>query len=180
MRSKGRFFVMVGMAALAIAASCVYGGEQAAVSPDKIPSHLGNSIRILDPSFEKYLLPTSQLERLDHGFTQVEGPVWLGDMHCLLFTDIPNDRIMKWDNSTGASTIFRDPANFANGLARDRNGRLLACEHGRRVTRTEYDGSITVLADSYRGKKLNSPNDLVVKSDGSIWFTDPTFGVRRR
>ena len=93
-------------------------------------------------------------------------------------SDIPNNRIIKWEEETGAVSIFRKPSNFANGNTRDRQGRLVTCEHGgRRVTRTEYDGSITVLMDSFEGKRLNSPNDVVVKSDGSIWFTDPVFGL---
>jgi gluconolactonase len=95
-----------------------------------------------------------------------------------LWSDIPNDRILKWEEETGAVSVFRKSSNHANGNTRDRQGRLVTCEHrGRRVIRTEYDGAITVLADSYQGKKLNSPNDVVVKSDGSIWFTDPPFGV---
>jgi gluconolactonase len=107
-----------------------------------------------------------------------EGPVWFGDLRCLLWSDIPNQRIMRWDEETGAVSVFRKPSNFANGHTRDRLGRLVSCEHGtRRVTRTEHDGSITVLAEGYRGKRLNSPNDVVVKSDGSVWFTDPIFGT---
>ena len=100
------------------------------------------------------------------------------DPRYLLCSDIPNQRILKWEEETGAVSVFRKPSNFANGNTRDRQGRLVTCEHGgRRVTRTEYDGSITVLIDSFDGKRLNSPNDVVVKSDGSIWFTDPTFGL---
>jgi gluconolactonase len=96
----------------------------------------------------------------------------------VLWSDIPNDRILKWEEETGAVSIFRKPSNFANGHTRDRQGRLIGCEHGgRRVVRTEYDGSITVLMDSFQGRRLNSPNDVVVKSDGSIWFTDPAFGI---
>jgi gluconolactonase len=92
--------------------------------------------------------------------------------------DIPNNRILRWDEETGAVTIFRKPADFANGNTRDRQGRLLTCEHGkRRVSRTEYDGTITTVADKYEGKPLNSPNDIVCKSDGSIWFTDPNYGI---
>ena len=107
-----------------------------------------------------------------------KGPVWFGDGRYLLWSDIPNNRILRWDEETGAVSIFRKPSNNANGNTRDRQGRLVTCEHGgRRVTRTEYDGSITVLADSFDGKRLNSPNDVVVKSDGSIWFTDPIFGM---
>jgi gluconolactonase len=107
-----------------------------------------------------------------------EGPVWFGDMRCLLWSDIPNNRIMKWDEVTGAVSVYRQPSNNSNGNTRDREGRLLTCEHlSRSVTRTEYDGSITTIASHYDDKRLNSPNDLVCKSDGSIWFTDPPFGL---
>jgi gluconolactonase len=104
--------------------------------------------------------------------------VWFGDGRFLLWSDIPNNRILKWEEETGAVSVFRKPSGFANGNTRDRHGRLVTCEHGgRRVTRTEYDGTISVVADRYEGKPLNSPNDVVVKSDGSIWFTDPPFGL---
>ena len=120
----------------------------------------------------------SAVERLATGLRWAEGPVWFGDGRYLLWSDIPNKRIIKWDEETGAVSIFRKPSNYANGNTRDRQGRLVTCEHGgRRVVRTEYDGSITVLTDSFEGKRLNSPNDVVVKSDGSIWFTDPPFGL---
>ena len=99
-------------------------------------------------------------------------------MGSLVWSDIPNNRMLRWEEGTGAVTEFRKPSNNANGNTRDRQGRIVTCEHGgRRVTRTEHDGTITVIADSFRGKRLNSPNDIVVKSDGSIWFTDPTFGI---
>ena len=136
------------------------------------------AINALDPRFEKYWLKLSAVERLATGLRWAEGPVWFGDGRYLLWSDIPNNRILKWEEETGAVSIYRKPSNFANGHTRDRQGRLVTCEHGgRRVTRTEYDGSITVLIDSFNGKRLNSPNDVVVKSDGSIWFTDPTFGL---
>ena len=136
------------------------------------------AIHIIDPRFAKYRLASASIERLASGFRWCEGPVWFGDGRYLLWSDIPNDRIMKWEEETGAVSVFRKPSNFANGNTRDRQGRLVTCEHGgRRVTRTEYDGSITVLAESFKGKPLNSPNDIVVKSDGSIWFTDPLFGI---
>ena len=136
------------------------------------------AIHALDPRFEKYWLKLSAVERLATGLRWAEGPVWFGDGRYLLWSDIPNNRILKWDEETGAVSIYRKPSNFANGNTRDRQGRLVTCEHGgRRVTRTEYDGSITVLLDRFDGKRLNSPNDVVVKSDGSIWFTDPTFGI---
>ncbi|MBI1173402.1 SMP-30/gluconolactonase/LRE family protein [bacterium] len=130
-----------------------------------------------DPRFERYVMFNAPLKRLATGFDWTEGPVWMGDAGCLLFSDIPNNRILRWTPETGIST-YRAPSNYANGHTRDRVGRLVSCEHGtRRVTRTEWDGSITVIADSYQGKRFNSPNDVVVKSDGSIWFTDPHYGI---
>ena len=135
-------------------------------------------VRIIDPSFTKYRLPLAKVEKIAGGMRWAEGPVWFGDGRYLLWSDIPNNRLMKWEEETGAVSVFRKPANNSNGNTRDRQGRLLTCEHdARRVTRTEYDGSITVIADSFEGKKLNSPNDVVCKSDGSIWFTDPPFGI---
>src|SRR6478672_8886368 len=136
------------------------------------------AIHALDPRFEKYWLKLSAVERLTTGLRWAEGPVWFGDGRYLLCSDIPNQRIVKWEEETGAVSVFRKPSNFANGNTRDRQGRLVTCEHGGRcVTRTEYDGTITVLMDSFGGKKLNSPNDVVVKSDGAVWFTDPVFGL---
>ena len=135
------------------------------------------AVQIVDASFDKYRLKLASVERIAHGFRWSEGPVWFGDGRYLLWSDIPNNRIMKWEEESGAVSVFRAPSNFANGNTRDRQGRLVTCEHLGRVTRTEYDGSITVIADSYQGKPLNSPNDVVVKSDGSIWFTDPPFGL---
>jgi len=135
-------------------------------------------VRSLDPRFERYRLPLASVDRLWTGGRWCEGPVWFGDGRYLLWSDIPNERILKWEEETGQVSVFRRPSNFANGNTRDRQGRLVSCEHGgRRVIRTEYDGSITVIADRYEGKRLNSPNDVVVKSDGSIWFTDPPFGI---
>ena len=132
---------------------------------------------VLDDRFATFVLFNAPVKRLATGFDWVEGPVWFGDADCLYFSDIPNDRILRWSPQTGIST-YRQPANFTNGHTRDREGRLVSCEHGgRRVTRTEHDGTITVLADGYDGKRLNSPNDVVVKSDGSIWFTDPHYGI---
>jgi gluconolactonase len=137
-----------------------------------------SSVQILDPSFAKYRLFSSTIEQLATGMRWAEGPVWFGDGRYLLVSDIPNNRIMRYDEATGAWGAFRSPSNFSNGMTRDRQGRLLTCEHlTRRITRTEYNGKITVLADSFNGKKLNSPNDVVCKSDGSIWFTDPPFGI---
>jgi gluconolactonase len=142
------------------------------------PRYPDPSIEVIDPRFAKYRLVSASLERLATGCRWCEGPVWFGDGRYLLWSDIPNDRIMKWEEETGAVSVFRKSSNFSNGNTRDRQGRLVTCEHaGRRVTRTEYDGSITVLADRFDGKPLNSPNDVVVKSDGSVWFTDPPFGI---
>jgi gluconolactonase len=136
------------------------------------------AIVALDRRFEKYWLKLSAVERLATGCRWSEGPAWFGDGRYLLWSDIPNNRILKWEEETGQVSVYRKPSNFANGHTRDRQGRLVTCEHGgRRVTRTECDGSITVLMDSFGGKRLNSPNDVIVKSDGSIWFTDPTFGI---
>src|SRR3954470_6464582 len=136
------------------------------------------AVHILDPSFAKYRLPLAAVERLGTGLRWAEGPVWFGDARHLLVSDIPNNRIVKWDEETGRLSNFRKPSQYANGNTRDLQGRLITCEHGgRRVTRTEHDGQITVLIDRFEGKRLNSPNDVVVKSDGSIWFTDPPFGL---
>ena len=136
------------------------------------------AIEVLDPRFEKYRIFNAAVEQLATGFRWAEGPVWFGDGRYLLWSDIPNDRCMRWGEEGGAATVFRQPSRHANGHTRDRQGRLLSCEHGgRRVTRTEYDGSITVILDRFDGRRLNSPNDIVVKSDDSIWFTDPPFGL---
>jgi gluconolactonase len=136
------------------------------------------AVRVLDPRFEQYRLGNAAVERIATGYRWAEGPVWFGDHRCLLWSDIPNNRVMRWDESTGTVTTFRSPSNYANGHARDRQGRLITCEHlTRRVTRTEYDGSITVLSDEFEGKPLNAPNDVVVASDGSVWFTDPGYGI---
>ncbi len=131
-----------------------------------------------DKRFKKYLMGNTAVERLWTGARWAEGPVWFGDARCVLFSDIPNNRILRWDEGTGQVTTYRQPSNYSNGNTRDRQGRLVTCEHGaRRVTRTEHDGSITVLMDSFNGKRLNAPNDVVVASDGAIWFTDPGYGI---
>ncbi|MGA2960315.1 MAG: SMP-30/gluconolactonase/LRE family protein [Candidatus Korobacteraceae bacterium] len=136
------------------------------------------NVQVIDPSFAKYKVFNSGIERLATGMRWCEGPVYFPAGRYLLWSDIPNDRVMKWEEETGAVSVFRKPSNKANGSTRDRQGRYVTCEHeARRVTRTEYDGTITVLMDSFEGKRLNSPNDIVVKSDDSIWFTDPPFGT---
>ncbi|OFQ46968.1 SMP-30/gluconolactonase/LRE family protein [Achromobacter xylosoxidans] len=164
------------LGALALAPAGLAQAQSFAFTPQQ--RYPDPSVRILDPEFSKYRIYSSSVEQLATGFRWLEGPVWVGDGRYLLCSDIPNDRIIRWDETTGATSVFRQPANFSNGLARDRQGRLLACEHlKRRVTRTEYDGGITVLADRYAGKRFNSPNDIVCQRNGAIWFTDPPFGI---
>jgi gluconolactonase len=136
------------------------------------------AVLVIDESFAKYRLPLAKIERIATGYRWAEGPVWMGDTRSLIWSDVPSNRMYRWDESSGETSIFRAPSGNANGNTRDRQGRLLTCEHGnRRVSRTEYDGRIISLADRFEGKRLNSPNDIVCKSDGSIWFTDPSFGI---
>jgi gluconolactonase len=136
------------------------------------------AVEVVDPRFAKYQIISAAVERLFTGARWAEGPVWIGDGGYLLFSDIPNNRMLRWLEETGEVTVFRSPSNYSNGNCRDREGRLLTCEHDtRRVTRTEHDGTISVLMDSFQGKKLNAPNDLVVHSDGGIWFSDPGYGI---
>ena len=136
------------------------------------------AVKELDASFARLRLPLAKIERLATGCRWAEGPAWFGDARCLVWSDIPNNRMLRWDEETGAVSIWRKPSGFANGNTRDRQGRLVTCEHGaRRVSRTEPDGRVVTLVDGFDQKKLNSPNDVVCKSDGSIWFTDPSFGI---
>ena len=142
------------------------------------PRYPDPAIEVLDERFEKYVIFQAAVERLYTGCRWSEGPVWFGDGRYLLWSDIPNNRMLKWEEESGAVSVFRKPSDYANGNTRDRRGRLVSCEHGaRRVTRTEHDGQLSVLMDQWQGKPLNSPNDVVVKADGSIWFTDPPFGI---
>lgn len=132
---------------------------------------------VIEPEFASFVLPNATIETLGTGFRWLEGPVWMADWNCLLFNDIPNDRTMRWSEADGMS-VWRAPSNYANGQYRDMGGRLISCSHrGRCLYRTEYDGGITTLVDSHRGKRLNAPNDVVVKSDGTIWFSDPLYGI---
>jgi gluconolactonase len=136
------------------------------------------AIEVIDPRFAKYVVANAAVERLWTGARWAEGPVWFGDGRYLLFSDIPNNRMLRWAEETGEVSVFRNPSNFSNGNSRDLQGRLITCEHDtRRVTRTEHDGTVTVLMDGFQGKKLNAPNDLVTHSDGAIWFTDPGYGI---
>ncbi len=168
-----RTFLSAGAASLAATAvpRALGQWQESSRYPDPL-------IRIIDPSFARYRINAARVERLATGMRWSEGPVWFGDGRYLLWSDIPNNRMMRWEEETGAVGIFRKPSNNANGNTRDRQGRLVTCEHEtRRVTRTEYDGTVTVIADAFAGKRLNSPNDVVCRSDGSIWFTDPPFGI---
>ena len=134
-------------------------------------------VEVLDKKF-KYQVGNAAIERIATGFRWAEGPVYFRDGGFLVWSDIPNNRMMRWLEEDGHVSVFRTPSNYTNGNTRDRQGRLISCEHdARRVTRTEPDGTITVLMDSYEGKKLNAPNDVVVAADGAIWFTDPGYGI---
>lgn len=152
-----------------------FASEQGRNNPVSYPDP---AIEVVDPRFEKCRVTSAAVERLYTGTRWAEGPVWFGDGRYLLFSDIPNNRMLRWQEETGEVSIFRNPSNYSNGNTRDRQGRLLTCEHdSRRLTRTEYDGTITVLMDHFQGKVLNAPNDLAVHSDGAIWFSDPGYGI---
>jgi len=138
----------------------------------------GTGVEILDDAARGLFLGNARVERLWTGARWSEGPAWFAAGRYLVWSDIPNDRMLRWDETDGSVSTFRRPSNFSNGNTVDREGRLVTCEHGaRRVTRTEHDGTLTVLADAFQGRRLNSPNDVVVKSDGSVWFTDPPYGL---
>jgi gluconolactonase len=172
-----RIFLMqtASVAATAMAASWAWGNEHHDQAVVRYPDL---AIETVDPRFEKYRQGNAAVERLWTGARWAEGPVWFGDGRFLLFSDIPNNRILRWTEETGEVSVFRTPSNYANGHTRDKQGRLISCEHdSRRVTRTELDGTITVLIDHFQGKRLNAPNDIVVHSNGTIWFTDPGYGI---
>jgi gluconolactonase len=173
---RRRSFMVAGAAAAAELGIGNGALRSVAAEPVRYPDP---SIKVLDPRFQPLILGNAAVERIATGCRFNEGPVWFGDGRYLLWSDIPNDRIMKWEEETGAISVFRRPSHYANGNTRDRQGRLVTCEMDtQRLTRTEYDGSITVLAESFEGKKLTGPNDVVVKSDGSIWFSDNGAGIR--
>jgi gluconolactonase len=133
---------------------------------------------ILDKRFSRLINSSARLERLYTGCRWAEGPAYFPAGRYLVWSDIPNERMLRYDETDGQVSVFRQPSGYSNGNTVDRQGRLVTCEHGnRRVTRTEHDGSITVIADRFEGKRFNSPNDVVVKSDGSIWFSDPRYGI---
>ncbi|AWN39171.1 SMP-30/gluconolactonase/LRE family protein [Methylobacterium radiodurans] len=157
-------------AALPLAAPALAAWEPAQRLPDP-------AVEVLDPAFAPVRLSLAAVERVATGLRWAEGPVWFGDWNALLLSDVTNDRILRWDAGTGKLSTFRKPANYANGNTRDGQGRLITCQHATRsVVRTEHDGSLTTLADSFDGRRLNSPNDVVCHADGTIWFTDPAFG----
>ena len=136
------------------------------------------AVEVVDPRFAQLRITSAAVERLFTGARWAEGPVWFGDGRYLLFSDIPNNRMLRWLEETGEVTVFRSPSNYSNGNCRDRQGRLITCEHDtRRLTRTEHDGTVSVLMDGFQGKKLNAPNDVVVHSDGGVWFSDPGYGI---
>ena len=146
--------------------------------PERPVRYPDPAVEIVDPRFAAYRLGNAAVERLYTGCRWAEGPVWFGDGRYLLWSDIPNDRMLRWNEEDGRVSVFRQPSGCSNGHTRDRQGRLISCEHRtRRVTRTEHDGALTVLMDSCEGKRLNAPNDVVVHSDGSVWFTDPGYGI---
>lgn len=136
------------------------------------------AVEVLDPRFKKYTIANAAIERLHTGARWTEGPVWFGDGRYLLWSDIPNNRMLRWIEETGEVSVFRYPSNNSNGNTRDQQGRLITCEHAtRRITRTELDGSLSVLMDNFQGKRLNAPNDVIVHPDDHIWFSDPGYGI---
>ena len=175
--SRRTFLTAAGAAAtLAMAPGKVLADRWTGTEGVRLPDAL---VQVLDDRFAKYRISLAKVERLWTGAMWAEGPVWFGDQRCVIFSDIPNNRMLKYDEQSKKVTVFRQPANFGNGNARDNQGRLITAEHGggRRITRTEYDGAITVICDKFDGKQFNSPNDVVVKKDDSIWFSDPPFGI---
>ena len=167
-----------------VAAATVSSGAPQFAGADELPLGPLPGTRYPDPRVEvldrrfKYRIGNAYIERVATGMRWSEGPVYFRDGGYLIWSDIPNNRMMRWSEDDGHVSVFRFPSNYANGNTRDREGRLVTCEHdSRRVTRTEHDGTITVLMDKFNGKPLNAPNDIVVSSDGAIWFTDPGFGI---
>src|SRR5438067_6838532 len=143
-----------------------------------MPLKLTSSFEVTDPRFHELALPYVHVEKLYTGCRWDEGLAWFAAGRYLVWSDIPNDRMLRWDETDGSVSVFRQPSLYSNGNTVDPEGRLVSCEHRTRcVSRTQFDGSRSVLADRYEGKRFNSPNDVVVKSDGSIWFTDPSYGI---
>jgi gluconolactonase len=171
-----RAFLSLPAAAVALTSRDLAAQPAAPAQAPAIVRYPDPAVRSLDPRFDKYRVGNAAIERLHTGCRWAEGPVWFGDLRCLLWSDIPNDRIMRWTEESGEVSVFRQPANNSNGNTRDLQGRLVTCER-RRVTRTETDGAITTLVDRVDGLPLNSPNDVVAHPDGALWFTDPGYGI---
>ncbi len=170
------FFTTAAAAGASLAANSL--GAAKDWSLPKVIKYPDPAIEIIHPSFAQYRIINAAIERLYTGARWAEGPVWFGDGRYLVFSDIPNNRMLRWLEDTNEVSVFRYPSNYSNGNTRDKQGRMVTCEHNsRRVTRTELDGTITVLMDHYQGKLLNAPNDLAVHSNGSIWFSDPGYGI---
>ena len=158
-------------------AEWVEGPHQDAARNEELRSQMPEGYAVNNKRFERYIVPGEKLRKLWTGAVWAEGPVYVAEGDYVLWSDIPNDRLMRWSPKDGAS-VFMKPCGYMNGHTLDRQGRLISCEHGnRRVSRTEKDGTVVTVADRYRGKRLNSPNDAVVKSDGTVWFTDPPYGI---
>lgn len=176
-RADRRRFLVAGAGAGLAAIGAPAIGQNFPFSPNQ--RYPDPAVQILDPSFTRYRIYSSTVEQVGSGMRWAEGPVYFPDGGYVLVSDIPNNRIMKFDEKTNTFSVFKNNANYANGGTRDRQGRLVSCEHSvtRRVVRHDSMGRVTVLADSFEGKRLNAPNDVVVKSDDSIWFTDPVFGI---
>jgi gluconolactonase len=148
------------------------------IAPPTTPAAVPDPYAAADAAFNDLIDPIAWVERLHDGCRWAEGPVYFADLRCLLWSDIPNERMLRYDELSGAVSVFRTGSGHANGNTRDRQGRLITCEQGaRRVVRTEHDGTRTVLADAHEGRRLNAPNDVVVRSDGTIWFSDPSYGI---
>ena len=170
------FLTAAGGAAAAALLPASAGAQELPLGPLAGTRYPDPRIESLDRRFRA--IGNAGIERIATGYRWAEGPVYVRDGGYLLWSDIPNNRMMRWSEDDGHVSVFRSPSNYSNGNTRDREGRLITCEHDtRRVTRTEPDGTITVLIDRFEGKRLNAPNDAVVTADGAVWFTDPGYGI---
>lgn len=180
MMQRRTFLAATAAAAAAAAVDATVGAARADVLPlGPLPGtrYPDPRVEALDKRFTAKV-GNAAIERVATGMRWAEGPVYFRDGGYLVWSDIANNRMMRWNEEDGHVSVFRSPSNFSNGNTRDREGRLITCEHDtRRVTRTEPDGTITVLIDSFEGKRLNAPNDVVVAADGAVWFTDPGYGI---
>jgi gluconolactonase len=176
-----RSFLMTAVGGVAFAQQQTITGvpTQRSWSPDQPVQYPDPDVVALDNRFRRYIVGNTVIQRLYTGTLWAEGVAWNGVGRYLVWSDIPNNRQMRWIEEDGRVTVFRSPSGFSNGNTFDFEGRQLSCEHGnRRVARYEPNGTVTVIADKFQGKRLNSPNDIVVHPDGGIWFTDPTYGIR--